>query len=103
MALDGLRLIHDDERLRGVHMSVGLTNFSVMLPPRRKDGGPVKLPLECAFLSLAMPLGLDHIVGSVRKNYQLLVDDDDPALITVKAAIALEGFEAIQRIQEYYR
>jgi cobalamin-dependent methionine synthase I len=102
MALDGLKFIHEDPRLQGVHMSVGLTNFSVMLPSRRKDSSPVRLPLECAFLTLAMPLGLDHIVGSVRKNYQLL-PDDHPALLAVKEAIALEGFDSIQRIQEFYR
>lgn len=102
MAVDGLKLIHGDQTFAGVHMSVGLTNFSVMLPPKRRNGEPVKLPLECAFLTIAMPLGLDHIVGSVRKNYHLL-SQDDPALIAVNEAIALGGFDAIERIQDFYR
>ena len=52
--------------------SVGLSNFTVMLPPKRADGSPVKGPLESAFLTKAMPLGLDMVIGSVKRKYELL-------------------------------
>ena len=51
---------------------MGLSNFTVMLPPKRADGSPVKGPLESAFLTKAMPLGLDMVIGSVKRNYELL-------------------------------
>ena len=39
--LESLALIHDDPFFAGVHMSVGLSNFTVMLPPKTKEGAPV--------------------------------------------------------------
>ena len=44
--MGAIRLIHADPDLQGVHMSVGLSNFSVMLPQKRADGSPTKqIPL----------------------------------------------------------
>ena len=40
--LESLALIHSDPFFAGVHMSVGLSNFTVMLPPKRADGSPVR-------------------------------------------------------------
>lgn len=101
MALDGIRLVNQDPELRGVHFSVGLSNFSTMLPPKRSDGTPVKIALENAFLTLAVPLGLDYCIGNVAKNYQLL-DTTDPAYETLIEAIELGGLEAIMRIRKFY-
>jgi 5-methyltetrahydrofolate--homocysteine methyltransferase len=102
MALNGMLAVNEDPEMKGVHMSVGLSNFSVMLPRERKSGGAVKTPLECALLTLAIPRGLDHIIGSVRKNYEIL-SDDHPALIAVKEAVARQGYEVVERIQQFYR
>ncbi len=99
--LDSLALIHADPGLAGIHMSVGLSNFTVMLPPKRADGSPVKSPLESAFLTKAMPLGLDTIVGSVARNYCLL-DAGHPALVCIEDCLRLDGFEVIGRIREFY-
>jgi 5-methyltetrahydrofolate--homocysteine methyltransferase len=96
-----LQLIHGDPTLRGVHVSVGLSNFTVMLPPKRADGSPTKGPLECAFLTLAMPLGLDHIIGSVKRQYSLL-PPDHPAVRCLNDCLKLEGFDVVMRVQEYY-
>ena len=70
--ITGIGLIHKDPDMAGVHMSVGLSNFTVMLPAKRADGSPVKGPLESALLTKAMPLGLDMVIGSVKRNYQQL-------------------------------
>jgi cobalamin-dependent methionine synthase I len=96
-----LELIHHDADLSGVHVSVGLSNFTVMLPPKRADGSPVKSALESAFLTKAMPAGLDMIVGSVKRNYQLL-PPDHPAMICLEDCLKAEGFEVIMRVREFY-
>jgi len=82
-------------------MSVGLSNFTVMLPPKRADGSPTKSPLESAFLTLAMPLGLDHVIGSVKRKYETL-PADHPALQCLTDCLKLTGFDVIMRVQEYY-
>lgn len=99
--IGSMRLIHNDPAFAGVHMSVGLSNFTVMLPPKRKDGSPTKNPLENAFLTLAMPLGLDHVIGSVKRNYELL-SADHPAMACINDCLKLEGFDVIMRVQEFY-
>lgn len=99
--MGAIRLIHADPDLKGVHMSVGLSNFSVMLPPKRADGSPTKGPLESAFLTLAVPLGMDHVIGSVKRNYNLL-EPDHPAMLCLNDCLQLEGFDVIMRVQEYY-
>jgi len=99
--LDGMKLIHEDPDFRGVHFSVGLSNFTVMLPPKRADGSPVKSALESAFLTLAMPLGLDMVIGSMVRKYEVLADDH-PALVCLKEVLTLEGFDAIMRVRDFY-
>ena len=99
--MGAIRLIHADPDLKGVHMSVGLSNFSVMLPPKRADGSPTKGPLESAFLTLAVPLGMDHVIGSVKRTYNLL-PPDHPAMRCLNDCLQLEGFDVIMRVQEYY-
>lgn len=101
MVLDGMRLIRQDPEMRGVHFSVGLSNFSTMLPPKRSDGTPVKIALENAFLTLAVPLGLDYVIGNVAKDYRIL-DTTDPACEALVEAIGLGGLEAIMRIRKFY-
>lgn len=99
--LGAMRLIHDDADLKGVHMSVGLSNFTVMLPSKRKDGSPVKSALESAFLTKAMPLGLDMIIGSVKRKYELL-PPEHPAMQCLEAVLQAEGFDAIMAVRKFY-
>ncbi len=99
--LEALKLIHDDPDFKGVHMSVGLSNFTVMLPPKRADGSPVKGALESAFLTLAMPLGMDMIIGSMARKYEKLALDH-PAMQCLRDVLALEGFDTILRVKDFY-
>ncbi|MEE8450846.1 MAG: dihydropteroate synthase [Thermoguttaceae bacterium] len=96
-----LESIHNDANLAGVHASVGLSNFTVMLPPKRADGSPVKGPLESAFLTKAMPLGLDMVIGSVKRKYQLL-EPDHPAMVCLEDCLKAEGFDVLMRVREFY-
>ena len=96
-----MQRIHEDSEMQGVHMSLGLSNFTVMLPSKCADGSPVKGPLESAFLTLAMPLGLDMVIGSVKRKYQIL-DESHPALQCLMDALKLDGFDVITRIMQFY-
>ena len=96
-----IEMIHGDPDLAGVHMSVGLSNFTVMLPPKRADGSPLKGPLQSAFLTKAMPLGLDMVIGSVKRQYALL-EPEHPAMVCLEDCLQAEGFDAIMRIREFY-
>ncbi|MFH0992158.1 MAG: dihydropteroate synthase [bacterium] len=99
--MDAMALIHQDKDLSGVNMSVGLSNFTAMLPSKKADGSPVKGPLENAFLTMAMPLGLNTIIGSVKRKYSLLTDDA-PAMQCLHDVLKLEGIDAIMRVMMYY-
>lgn len=99
--LESLALIHGDPFFAGVHMSVGLSNFTVMLPSKTKDGTPVKGPLESAFLTLAMPRGLDTIIGSTIRKYEVL-PAGHPALCCLEDILKLEGVETLMRLKDFY-
>jgi cobalamin-dependent methionine synthase I len=99
--MGALTLIAKDPDFAGAHRSVGLSNFTVMLPAKRADGSPVKGPLESAFLTKAMPLGLDTVIGSVKRKYELL-DSTHPALICLDDCLKLSGFDVLMRIRDFY-
>lgn len=93
--------MHDDPAFSGFHASVGLSNFTVMLPPRRSNNELVKTPLESAFLTITNPLGMDFCIGSVRRNYELLPEDHD-AMKCLRDCLALEGYDVLSRVMEFY-
>jgi 5-methyltetrahydrofolate--homocysteine methyltransferase len=80
MGLDAMRLIRSDPDLKGVHLSVGLTNFSFGVPPNIREG------LENAYITLAVEAGLDTLLGNPEKDLHLL-DEDDRYLTVVKQAL----------------
>jgi cobalamin-dependent methionine synthase I len=98
--MDAMALLHGDNDLAGVGMSVGLSNFTQMLPPKKGDGSPVKSPLESAFLTMAMPLGLNTVIGSVNRKYTIL-KDEDPAMQCLRDVLKLEGINIIMRVMMY--
>jgi 5-methyltetrahydrofolate--homocysteine methyltransferase len=97
-----MTVLHNDPEFKGIHMSVGLSNFSHMLPSKRADGSPVRSPLESAFLTRAIPLGLDMIVGSVKRKYRLL-EPGHPAMTCLDGVLKSEGVDAVQCVRGYYR
>ena len=99
--IESIKMIHDDSDLTGVNISVGLSNFTVMLPLKRADGSPLKSPLESAFLTMAMPMGLNMIIGSVKRKYEIL-PNDHPAMQCLKEILQLEGIDVIKRVMTYY-
>ena len=94
-------LIGADPAFRGCSFILGLTNFSHMLPARRaSDGLAIRSALESALLTKLMPLGLNMVVGSVHRNYRLL-PPDHPAMACLEDVLALDGIEAVMRVQTF--
>ena len=99
--IESIKKINSDSKFKGVHMSVGLSNFTVMLPPKCADGSPVKSPLESAFLTKTANYGLDMVIGSVRRNYRIL-QEDHPAMQCLNDILELDGFDILMRLQSFY-
>ena len=51
--------------------------------------------------NLAMPLGLDMVIGSVRRKYSKL-EPDHPAMQCLEDCIKQSGFESIMRVRDFY-
>jgi len=99
--INAISLIHNDKDICDISMSVGLSNFTAMLPSKKSDGSPVRGPLESAFLTMAMPMGINTIIGSVHRKYSLL-KEDDPAMQCLKDVLELEGVDGIMRVMMFY-
>jgi 5-methyltetrahydrofolate--homocysteine methyltransferase len=81
---------------------VGLSNLGIMLPKLALDGGPLPTRVESAFLTLAMPHGLDTILGTPGRNYQLLPEDDF-VFRGFREILNAEGFDALEKVQQLYQ
>jgi len=102
MAIDAISSIGKDEKLKGIHMIVGLTNLSIMLPKNAIDGSMLKPQIESAFLTMTVPHGLDMILGTPGKDYRLL-PDDNMVLQGLREFLELDGLKAIKRISKLYK
>jgi cobalamin-dependent methionine synthase I len=100
--LDAVQLLGSDPDIRGIHMVVGLSNLGVLLPKTALDGSRLSVKIECSFLTLAMPMGLDTILGTAGREYRFLPPDDF-VFTGFKEAIEIEGFDALMRVQQLYR
>jgi 5-methyltetrahydrofolate corrinoid/iron sulfur protein methyltransferase len=106
MSLDAMRRIRNDATLDGIHLSVGLTNFSFGVPKYIREG------IESAYLTLAVESGLDFVLANPEKELTLLAPDNTYYQIVVQALecgrpIAGEtqedaGFRQAERILELF-
>ena len=101
MALDAIRAIRDDAELKDVHIIGGMTNIGNMLPPLKLDSVSLRQLVENAFLTLAVPLGFDTIMGTPWNNFQLL-PDDNVVLQTLKEFLNLTGLNAMRRLRQLW-
>lgn len=102
MAIDAIKSIGSDESLKGVHMIVGLTNLSIMLPKLAIDGTMLKPQVESAFLTLTVPHGLDMILGTPGRDYRIL-EEDNMVLSGVREFLQLDGLKAIKSVRKLYK
>ncbi|HLA21284.1 MAG TPA: dihydropteroate synthase [Pseudolabrys sp.] len=100
--LDAVHVLHTDAQLRGMHIMGGLTNIGQQLPPKAADGSDLKLSLECAFLTLAVPLGFDTILCTPWRNYHPL-PDDNYVLAAYKNILGQTGSNALRAVRKLYR
>ncbi len=70
LGLDTMRRCRADPQLKGLHFSVGLSNFSFGLPKGIRDS------LERAYLTIAGRAGLDYAMANVERNAEPLPEDD---------------------------
>lgn len=101
-ALDGLAAMHRDADFAGIRRSVGLSNLGIMLPSiTAANGEPLKLAVENAFLTLAVPLGLDTLLATAGRRYRIL-PPEDPVLQIMRDIAAADGYEALIEVRRLY-
>ena len=101
-ALEAVRQIGSDPDLKGIHMMGGLSNIGQQLPPKAVDGSDLKHSLECAFLTLAAPLGFDTVLGTPWRGYAPLAEDNY-VFATYKSFLEETGSNAIRKVRKLYR
>ena len=102
MALDAVALVHQDRDLAGVHIMGGLSNLPQHLPNKAADGSDLKLQLECAFLTVAMPTGFDTVLGTPWRQYELLPEDNF-VLREFRRIVELRGSDALMAVVDLYQ
>ena len=101
-ALAAIALIGSDPELKGIHISGGLSNIAQQLPPRAADGSDLKLQLECAFLTLARPLGMDTVLATPWRGFQTL-PEDNYVLGVFKQVLQASGTDVLRQARKLYR
>jgi 5-methyltetrahydrofolate--homocysteine methyltransferase len=100
--LDAIRAIRSDPALQGIHIMGGLTNIGQQRPPKAADGSDLKLALECAFLTLAVPLGFDAVLATPWRLLRPLPDDNH-VLSVYKNFLDQTGNNALRAVRKFYK
>lgn len=100
--LQAIRTIRADPALAGIHIMGGLTNIGQQLPPKAADGSDLKLALECAFLTLAVPLGFDAVLATPWRALHPL-PDDNYILVAYKNFLEQTGSNALRAVRKFYK
>lgn len=93
IGLDTMRLCTADPQLKGIHFSVGLSNFAWGTPKA------AKALLERAYLTLAARVGLDFALANVEAN-AVPLPDDDPLVAQLAAALESGRAAAGESVEE---
>ena len=101
-ALAAIGLIGSDPELSGIHVSGGLSNIAQQLPAKAADGSDLKLQLECAFLTLARPLGMDTILATPSREFRM-VSEDNYVLGVFKQVLQASGTDVLRQVRKLYR
>ncbi|MCC6472278.1 MAG: dihydropteroate synthase [Burkholderiales bacterium] len=100
-ALEAIGKLGSDPALRGIHISGGITNIGQQLPPKAADGSNLKRQVQCAFLTLAVPLGMDTVLASPSPDLQLLPEGNF-VLETFKQILPLSGTDVLRQVRKLY-
>lgn len=101
MALEAIRRVGQEADMKGIHVMGGLTNIGNMLPPMEFDGVKLRHLMERAFLTVAVPLGLDTVLGTPWNDFRIL-PDDHIVLRAFKEVIDSKGLDAMRRLRKLW-
>ena len=101
MAIDAIETLGSDPELKGIHIVGGLTNIGNLLPPVEFDGMKLRHMMESAFLTVAVPLGFDTVLGTPWNDFRMLPDDNE-VLKTFREVIDLKGLDAMRRLRQLW-
>lgn len=101
-ALEAIGAIGADPELKGIHVSGGITNIGQQLPPKAADGSDLKRQLECAFVTVAMPLGFDTVLGTPWHGFHTL-PDDNYVLGVFREVLKASGTDVLRQVRKLYR
>ena len=101
-ALEAIRAIGSDPELKGIHISGGMTNIAQQHPAKAADGSDLKRQLERAFVTVAMPLGLDTILATPWHEFTPLPEDNF-VLAIFRQILSLSGTDVLRQVRKLYR
>lgn len=101
MALSAIREIAGDPDMKGIHVIGGLTNIGNMLPKMDYNGMSLRHCMENAFLTRAVPLGFDTVLGTPWNDFRLLPEDHE-VLQAFDEVIELKGLDAMRRLRQLW-
>jgi 5-methyltetrahydrofolate--homocysteine methyltransferase len=101
-ALEAIGKLGSDPDLRGIHISGGITNIGQQLPAKAADGSDLKRQLQCAFLTLAVPLGMDTVLATPSADLRLLPEDNF-VLQGFRQVLPLSGTDVLRAVRKLYR
>ncbi len=101
-ALEAIGRLGSDPELKGIHISGGLTNIGQQLPPKAADGSDLKRQLERAFVTVAIPLGFDTVLGTPWHSFEPL-PGDNPVLMQFRHILTLSGTDVMRAVRKLYR
>ena len=100
--LEAIRTIGADPDLKGIHMMGGLSNIGQQLPAKAADGSDLKFALECAFLTLAVPMAFDTVLGTPWRGYRPLPDEHH-VMANYRHFLEQSGSNALRAVRKFYR
>ncbi|MBF8268394.1 MAG: 5-methyltetrahydrofolate--homocysteine methyltransferase, partial [Gammaproteobacteria bacterium] len=101
MALNAIETICADPDMKGVHIIGGLTNIGNMLPKIEFNGMSLRHCVENAFLTRAVPLGFDTVLGTPWTNFSPL-PEGHAVLVAFDEIIELKGLDAMRRLRKLW-
>ena len=101
MALNAIKTISSDPDMKGVHIIGGLTNIGNMLPKIEFGGMSLRHCVENAFLTRAVPMGFDTVLGTPWTNFSPLPEGHD-VLVAFDEIIELKGLDAMRRLRKLW-
>jgi 5-methyltetrahydrofolate--homocysteine methyltransferase len=100
--LDAVGLIRNDPELPGIHIMGAITNIGQQMPAKAADGSNLKLALENAFLTIAVPSGMDAVMCTPWAEHRPLPEDCH-VMTVYREFLDQSGSNALRTVRRFYR